>query len=83
MLTVFRNFLKVVVERGKFLKLLLEVTLHLACDLVGTLGNDAYGLVDVAGVGRQLDHVASERLEGGVDFLVVDIVRLMFLGISL
>lgn len=67
-------------ELGEFL---LEVMLHLHGYLVCALGDDAHGLVDVAGVGRQLDHVASDGVERGVDFLVVHMMMLMFLGISL
>ena len=54
LLTVLVDFLKVVVQGSKLLKLLLKVSLHLGSNLVGALADDANGLVDVT---RGLGHL--------------------------
>lgn len=72
LLAVLVDFLEVVVERREFLELLVEFALHLGGDFVGALGYDADGLVDVAGVLGELDHVAGHGVERGVGFLVVN-----------
>ena len=75
LLAVFGYFLEVVVERCEFLELLLEVVLHLAGNLVGALGDDAYGFVDVAGGFGHLHKVACGGVERSVSFLVVHIMK--------
>lgn len=71
LLAVLGDFLEVVVERSEFLELFLKVVLHLAGDLVGALGDDANGFIDVAGVFGELNQVACDGVEGGVCLLVV------------
>ncbi len=71
LLAVFAYLLEVVVERCKLLELLFKIVAHLGCNLIGALGDDADGLVDVAGGLGHLDQVAGDGVERGVGFLVV------------
>ncbi len=84
LLAVFRDFLHVVAQRSKLLKLLFEVMFHFACNLIGTLRDDADGFVDITGVRREFDHVAGHRVGWSVCLLVIhylnlDIVTYCFL----
>lgn len=71
LLAVLGDFLEVVVERSEFLELFLKVVLHLAGDLVGALGDDANGFIDVAGVFGEFYHVTGDSVKRGIAFLVV------------
>ena len=85
LLAVFRDFLKVVVERCELLELFLKVVLHLGSDLIGALGDDAYGLIDVAGVLAHCDEVTCLGVERCVGLLVVHFLYCqsccLFLGV--
>lgn len=74
LLAVFVHLFGGVGERRKLLEFLLEVVLHLHGNLIGTFGDDAHRFVDVAGIGRHLDHVTSDSVEGSVYFLVIHII---------
>ena len=71
LLAVLGNLLQVVVEGSEFLELLVKLVLHLAGDLVGAFGDDAYGLVDIAGILAEIHHVTGDGVERGVCLLVV------------
>lgn len=71
LLAVFAYFLKVVVVGSELLEFLFEVRLHLCGNLIGTLGDDAYGFVHIAGVFGELNHVAGDSGERGVAFLEI------------
>ncbi len=66
---VFGNFLKIVVERGKFLEFLLKVMLHFHRDLVGSLGDDAYCFINISRVLCHFHHVAGDSVKGELLFL--------------
>lgn len=69
LLTVFAYFLKVVVVGGEFLKFLFELGLHLGGNLIGTLSDDAYCFVHIAGLLGELNHVAGDGGHRSVVFL--------------
>ena len=74
LLAVFCHFFHSVVERFEFLELLLEFVFHLHSDLIGAFGDDAHGFVDVAGIGRKLDHVTGDSVERCICLFVVHII---------
>ena len=71
LLAVLATLLKVIIEGGKFLKLLLKVMLHLRSDLISSFCDDADGFVYVAGVLAHCDEVAGLSVERGVGLFVV------------
>lgn len=71
LLTVLVHFLKIVVIGSEFLKFLFEIVFHLLTDLIGTFSDDAYSLVDVTCLLRQLDGVAGDCCKRSVCFLVI------------